>query len=554
MQDRPYQTEAIDATLSCYDAGVRRMMHVMATGTGKTVVFSQLYEAMKSRLPGKMLVIAHTEKLVQQNAKRIKEVNPKLDVGIEMAGIHSDPLFDDVISASVQTLGRKDTKRLEKLDWSKIDKVVIDEAHHSITDGYRRILDVAGSLQPDTSKLLLGVTATPQRPDGAPLSDLFEKVSYVYSIRQAINDKWLVPIRGYRTRTDVSLDAVPKVSGGSDFSLGELSQAVDIPSRNKQIVEVWKKLASDRKTMVFTVDIQHAKDLAEEFRAQGVAAEAIWGDDPEQGDKIARYNDGTTQILCNCNLFVEGYDDPSIACVLLARPTTSGILYTQMIGRGTRLFEGKVDLIVIDVVDGTTKHSLLTLPTLMGMSAALDLQGRSLLEVVEELEKLKEEHPSVDFNGLASLDKAQWLIEQVDMFQVRFPAEVENNSELTWFKAIDGGYKLLVPKEDSKPGFVRIFENAIGKWELLGRINDNEFHGTRPSMEELFKVADEQIRKRVTKMTLSMVLREATWHNKKVTVGQKKMLERLFPHKTFLYDQMTSGDASRVIAERLAKK
>lgn len=552
MQDRPYQNEAEAATLSEYDKGTRRMLHVMATGTGKTIVFSQLYEKLKSRLPGQMLVIAHTEKLVKQNAKRMSEVNPSLHVGIEMAGSSADPVCSDVISASVQTLGRKDTKRIERFNWDKIDKIVIDEAHHGINDGYGRILAAAGSLREDTHKILIGTTATPNRPDGSPLSDLFEKVAYVYSIRQAIKDGWLVPIRGFRTVTTTSLDGVSKSDG--DFVKSELAATVNNAARNTQIVEAWLKLASTRKTMAFTVDIQHAKDLAEEYCKHGIAAEAIWGDDPDQDEKIKRYDNGTTQVLCNCNLFVEGYDDPSIACIVLARPTMSGILFTQMVGRGTRLFEGKIDLLVLDVVDGTAKHSLLTLPTLMGMQACLDLQGRSLLDVVEDLEKLKEENPGVDFTGLASIDKAQWLIEQVDMFQVRFPAEVEANSELTWFRAVDGGYKMLIPKEDSRAGFVRVFENAIGKWELIGRINESEFHGTRPSMEEIFKVSDEQVRQRVTKMTLSMVLRSATWHANPVTAGQKKMLEHLFPHKKFLYEQMNSGQASKVISERLARK
>jgi superfamily II DNA or RNA helicase len=528
------------------------MMHVMATGTGKTVVIAQLFDAMKSRLPGQMLVIAHTDELVRQNAKTMQAVNEKLSVGIEMAGETCDPLFDDIVSTSVQTLGRLGTKRLEKFNWDKLDKVVIDEAHHGVADGYGRILAAAGSLCDDTRKLLLGTTATPNRPDGTPLSDLFEKVAFLYPIRQAIKEKWLVPIRGFRTVTDTKLDEVSKSDG--DFVKSELSVAVNQAARNKQIVDTWLKLGENRKTLVFTVDIEHAKDQAQAFRDRGINAEAIWGEDPDRKAKLDAYADGKIRVLCNCNLLTEGFDDPSISCIVDAAPTMSAVRYTQKVGRGTRLFEGKVDLIVIDVVDGTVKHSLLTLPTLMGMSAKLDLQGRGLLEAVEELEKLKEEHPSVDFDGLASLDKAQWLIEQVDLFQVRFPAEVESNSELTWFRAVDGGYKMLVPKEDTKAGFVRIFENAIGKWELIGRINDDEFHGTRPSLEEAFKVADEQIRKRVTKMTLSMVLRSATWHGKPVTKGQKKMLERLFPHKQFLYDQMTSGDASKVISERLARK
>jgi hypothetical protein len=530
------------------------MMLVMATGTGKTYCFASMYEAMKSRLPGKMLVIAHTDELVRQNAEGVKEVNPKLDVGIEMGTEHCDPLFDDIISTSVQTLGRKGTERVNKFDWNHVDKVVIDEAHHGITDGYGRILDAAGSLRDDTHKLLLGVTATPNRPDGAPLSDLFEKVAYVYSLRQAIKDKWLVPIRGYRTVTHLNLDGIGMNDG--DFIKSELSLAVNQEARNNQIVDVWLSMGEQRKTLVFTVDIQHAKDQAQAFKDRGISAEAIWGEDPDRKAKLEAYRLGTIRVLCNCNLLTEGFNEPSISCIILARPTMSSILFTQMVGRGTRLYDGKVDLIVIDVVDGTMIHSLLTLPTLMGLPASLDLDGCSLLGAAEILEKLKEEHPSVDFTELDSLGKADWLVQQVDMFQVRFPAEVENSSALTWFKAIDSGYKILVPKEESntKAGFVRIYENAVGQWEIVGRINDDEFHGLRPSFEESIKVADEQIRKRVNPLTLQKVCREATWTKKPVTKGQLKMLARLFPHKQFLVDQMTSGQASHLIGERLARK
>jgi superfamily II DNA or RNA helicase len=524
------------------------MLHVLATGTGKTIIFSKLYEALKSRLPGQMLVIGHTEEIIQQNAAKAKAVNPTVSVGIEMAGSYADE-WDDIICGSVQTLGRKDSKRLEK--FTNITKVVIDEAHHGTSEGYSRILDATGVLQPDSNKLLLGFTATPSRPDGAALSDIFEKVAYVYPIRQAISDKWLAPIRGYRVTTDTSLDGVSKSDG--DFVKSELSAAVNQERRNAQVVDVWLKHGENRKTLVFTVDIQHAKDQAQAFKDRGINVEAVWGDDLDRAKKLALFRDGKVRVLCNCSLTVEGFDDPSISCIVDAAPTMSGIRYTQKIGRGTRLFEGKVDLLVLDVVDGTVKHSLLTLPTLMGMCAKLDLQGRSLLEAVEELEALKEENPSVDFDKLESLDKAKWFIEQVDMFQVRFPAEVEQNSELTWFRAVDG-YKMLIPKEDTRAGFIKIFENAIGKWELVGRINDEEFHGTRPTLEESFKVADEQIRKRVTKMTLSMVLRSATWHGKPSTKAQRKMIERLFPHKTFLFEQMTSGEASRLISERLTRK
>ena len=528
-----------------------RSMLVMATGTGKTVVFAKLYEKMRSRLPGQMMVIAHTEELVKQNAKKLQAANPTAKVGIEMAGLKTESFGCDIISASVQTLGRKDGKRAEKITWENVDKLVIDESHHSCTDGYKRIFELAGCLSDTTHKLLLGVTATPTRPDGIALSEIYEKIVFQYPIRQAIKEKYLIDIRGYRVRTNTTLDGVSRLSG--DFVKGDLSKRVNTPLRNQQVVEAWKKVGVNRRTLVFTVDIQHAQDLAEEFRGIGIKAEAIWGDDPDREGKLGRHRDGTTLVLCNCNLLTEGYDDPDIACVVLARPTQSPILFSQMVGRGARLADGKVNLIVLDVVDGTAQHSLITLPTLMGLGNNLDLHGGSLLEIAEAVESMQELHPNVDFSKLDDILKAGILIESVNMFQVRFPKEVEENSELIWFRAATGGYKMLVPKETDKTGKLHVYENALGQWELDGVINGDPFHGIRPSFEEIIKVSDEQIRKRVTKKTLSMVKREAKWHGNHVSDPQKNILERLFPPKHFDFDLMKSGDASRMIAQRLTR-
>jgi hypothetical protein len=330
--------------------------------------------------------------------------------------------------------------------------------------------------------------------------------------------------------------------------------------------------------MAFTVDIAHAQALAESFRERGVKAEATWGEDPDRDLKKAALHYGGIQVLCNCNLYVEGYDDWRISCIILARPTESDVLYTQMVGRVTRLdprtgnlktfstpygnsvsYEPgmgpiKTDGIVFDVTDNSSKHSLLTLPTLMGLSKDLDLKGKSLLGVTKLLEKLQEDNPNVDFTKLTDADGASVLIQQVDLFTVRFPKEVEENSELLWFRAIDGGFKMRIPKELGKPGWIRIFENAIGKWDVVGQINEDDFHGTRPTMEETFKVADEQIRKRVHKMTLTKILRTAAWHGNPVSKGQKSMLEKMFPWKKFNYSLMNQGDASKMISEKIARR
>ena len=274
IQDRPYQDETETAILWEYDKGVRKMLISMATGTGKTVVFAKLHGKMKSRLPGQTLVLAHTEELVDQNIAKLREANPEARVDKEMAKHHADPSLADIIMASVPTLGRKGTKRVENYNWETVDKVIIDEAHHAPADSYRRIIDLA--IRPEwPDELLLGVTATPSRTDGKALAEFFEKVAYIYSIRQAIEDGWLVDIRGYFVKTDTDISEIGKTDG--DFTKSELEDKVNNPGRNSRIVKAWSALAKGRSTVAFCVGIAHAQALAEKFKEAGIAAEAVCG-------------------------------------------------------------------------------------------------------------------------------------------------------------------------------------------------------------------------------------------------------------------------------------
>src|SRR5580658_6179576 len=549
---RVYQDEAIESILTAYDSGTRRQLLVMATGSGKTHVFGQL-AAKRASSGGQTLILSHTDDLVRQTAHRMAELNPNARVTIEMGSEYVADPTADIISASVQTLGRKDTKRVDKFNWDNIKTIIVDECHHSVGDAYRRIFDRSGCFDSNSGKLLLGVTATSQRSDEVSLADIFEKVVYVYPIRKAIQESYLVDIRGYRVRTSTSLDGVAKTS--SDYAIGELSERVDTPLRNNQIVNAWRNHGERRKSVVFCADINHARDMAGAFRDSGCNAEAVWGDDPDRVEKLQRHVGGQTAILCVCQLLTEGYDDPTIACVVLARPTQSPVLFSQCVGRGTRLAPNKKDLIVIDVVDGTMTHSLVTLPTLMGLPNILDIKGELLTKAADFIEEMQAKNPAVDFTKLEDIDEAKLLVEKVDMFSIKFPAEVEQNSELTWFRAACGGYKMLVPKEGtSSAGLVHIYENALGIWELDGTIKDEQFHGIRPSFEEAIKVADDQVRKRVNTQTLSCVKREALWHKKGVSAGQIAMLKRLFPHKAFAFDLMNSGQASRLISEKLTRR
>ncbi len=574
MENRPYQVQAHNAIRKEYLSGANPQLVAMATGTGKTVIFSQLPGLTKDILPGQMLVLAHREELIDQAISKMKAVNPALRIDKEMAEHRADPGAADVIVASVATLGRKDNKRLGGYNWERIDKYIVDEAHHSIASSYLNIFDAAKLLQPGDKRLMVGFTATPQRGDGKALAQIYRRISFVYSLRQAIDDGWLVDVRGVRVTTNTSLDSVKTVGG--DFAQDMLADAVNNPTRNQLVVKAWLDHAEQRRqTIVFTVDIKHAQDLAAMFRSYGVLAEAVWGSDLERAEKIEAHKRGEITVLLNCGVLTEGYDDWRVSCIVLARPTKSSVLFTQMVGRGTRLEEGagnllwvkhdpccamlgdkcschyskiKRDCIVIDVVDASSKHSLVTLPTLMGMSAALDLKGGSLLGAIKRLEEAQTQCPKLDVSKLTSLDKLDLCIEQVNLFDVKFPAEVEANSELSWHPSADGGYVLLLPGNEQ----VKLKQNVLEKWDIAAIINHQKYKGERETIEQAFQAADDLIHKEAFN-SLRLLKREATWHKDSATIGQLNLLRKFFKGRP-LPDDLTKGHASRLIGSFLAGK
>lgn len=581
---RPHQIAAKQAVVEDFDAGNRHLIVSMATGTGKSFFFSDLYNDLVSRLPGKMLVIAHTEELVDQNIAALKEVHPDKKIDKEMALHKADPSTADIIVASVKSLGRKGTKRVYKYNWDQWDKVIVDEAHHTPAQSYRNILDVAGCYKPESHKLLLGVTATTQRSDGKALADYYSRISYVYSLRQAIEDGWLVDIRGFRVNTETDLNGVGQSAG--DFEQEALANKVNNPARNEKVVSAWEKLGDNRQTVVFAASVAHAQALAQEYKDRGHNFEAIWGDDPNRKQKLADHKLGKIKGLVNVGVLIEGYDDWQISCIVLACPTQSECKFTQMCGRGTRLQDGtgnlkaelygyvpemthwiKKDCIIIDVMDTTATHSLMSVPSLMGLPDGMDLKGGSALKAKQQLEALQEEYPNVDFKNLKCVDDAKAYIEQINMFEIRFPAEVEANSSFKWFKTVDGGFGIRIPgpatNQAGDPitrgpgGEVSIYQDMLGKWQIDGKIKDEQFHGERSTMEQAFIAADNAISQRASQL-LTLINRKASWHdNPIIRTGAKakqwNLLRKLYPGKTWP-DDLTMGQASFWIDKRLARR
>ena len=552
MELRPYQNECISAIVKAYDQGWRQQIASLATGTGKTVIFSALYEAIKPRLPGQMIVVAHTEELIEQNLKTMREVNPTLKVDKEMAETKADPSTADIIVASVATLGRKNTTRLDKYDKEKFDKLVVDEMHHSTADSYLNVLNAFDVLKLDTPKLLLGVTATPTRADNKALGEIYKKMVYLYPLRQAITDGWLVKIRGYRVGTKTDLSKIKMQAG--DFDKIELSQTVNTPDRNQRVVEAWRTQGENRLTVVYAVDIKHAQDLGDTFCQSGIAAQAIWGDDSARASKLESHRHGDIRVLVNCSLLIEGWDSPEVSCIVLAAPTCSSVRFTQMCGRATRLYPGKTDCIVLDLVDNSSRHSLCTLPTLMGLPVGLDVKGHGLVEAIETVEEYQLRYPNIDFTKLKDIDTIPYFIEQVNMFELRFPPEVESNSELAWSKTIEGKYAMNIPRPKmdttgTKSGRVQIYEDMLGQWEIEALLKGKKFKGYRGSIEEAFAAADQLIRDQSPE-SVNLLRRGATWKAKPATKNQMVLLHRLYKGKVWP-DDLTQGQASFWIDKKI---
>ncbi len=512
MKHRPYQVEALTAIKERREQGVQEQLIQLFTGAGKTVIFASLRSFLA--LPGKILFLVHTEELADQARDRIREWNPGVSVGVEMAGRSCSP-DDSLVVASVATLGRAGSNRLDNFAPAEFDVLVVDEAHHTVAESYRRILrhfgfdryarpdGQAGDGRPSHSRLLLGVTATTERGDGEGLEGVFEDIVYRFPMVKAIREGWMVNFKTFRVHTEVQLDNVP--TKGNQFQRKALSLAVNTPNRNAEIVAKWLEVGESRKTIGFTVNVEHAQCLAQAFRDAGVSAEAVWGEDPERKRKLRDHAAGMFLVLLNCGVLIEGYDDKTVGCVLLGAPTTSPGRLEQMIGRGGRLPPGinnliearaagvaisKEDCILIDVTDNTQRHRLASVASLVGLPPRLNMQGKLLTEVVDEVEALRDSSPETDFDGLEDLENIKSYIESVDLFKCEFAPEVLEFSELQWHKTPRGNYLLLLPGSER----ITIVKNLVNTWTISGTVRGSTFMDSASDVPHALACGDHMLK------------------------------------------------------------
>ena len=344
MELRPYQEAARQAIHTQWNSGVQRTLLVLPTGTGKTIVFAAVVEDAV-RAGRRVLILAHRGELLDQAADKIRR-STGLASAVEKAESSCLGSWYRVVVGSVQSLQRP--QRLEQFPHDYFGTIVIDEAHHAITDGYRRVLDWF----PEAD--VLGVTATPDRGDMRNLGEVFGSLAYEYKLTEAIRDGFLCRIMAQTLPLKLDISTVGMSDG--DYAVGELGGALD-PYLD-QIAAEMEKHCRDRKTVVFLPLIKTSQKFRDILNAHGFNAAEVNGQSADRAAVLADFEAGKYNVLCNSMLLTEGWDCPSVDCVVVLRPTKVRSLYSQMVGRGTRLSPGKKDLLLLDFLWLTDRHEL----------------------------------------------------------------------------------------------------------------------------------------------------------------------------------------------------
>lgn len=344
MELRPYQREAEAAILNEWETGVLRTLLVLPTGCGKTIVFSKVIEE-RVRAGDRVLVLAHRGELLEQASDKLAQATG-LRCATEKADESCLGSWYRVVVGSVQSLMRE--KRLSRFAHDYFQTIVVDEAHHVLSDGYQRVLDHFGQAK------VLGVTATPDRGDMRNLGQCFQSLAYEYTLPKAIREGFLTPIKALTIPLKLDLTGVGIQSG--DFKAGDLGTALD--PYLEQIADEMHRHCSDRKTVVFLPLVKTSRKFRDILLRHGFRAAEVNGTSQDRAQILSDFDAGKYNVLCNSMLLTEGWDCPSVDCIVVLRPTKVRSLYSQMVGRGTRLFRGKDHLLLLDFLWHTERHEL----------------------------------------------------------------------------------------------------------------------------------------------------------------------------------------------------
>lgn len=537
LELRDYQLKAIRAIHTQWDAGVWRPATVLPTGAGKTVVFSHLAEEyLKANPTKRALVLAHTDELVGQAVSKMRQIAPGRTVGIVKAT--QNEVHAQVIVASVQSL--RNASRLNQI--RNVGLIIVDECHHAVAKTYQNILRHFGALPPigagtpaifdndhqeewKPACYVAGFTATLVRSDKEKLSDIWETVAFRLSIAFMIRSGYLLDVRGKRVEVpDLDLRQV-KVSGG-DYQEGALGDALVEAMAPEIVAKAYVEQASDRQGLIFAPTVDSAYAFSDAFNEAGIKTEVVHGQlaRDERRAILARLRDGTTQVVSNCMVLTEGFDNPKVSCAVIARPTKSAGLYQQMVGRVLRpdltlAPEDRGHALILDVVGISRQHDL---RSLVDLSTHEDLPedvdpDLSLLELEDLL--LEEEKEEV---GEGSFPEPMYY----------GPAEVKDfdplarDSTRTW-ATTPGGHYYLAAGSTGYVFLVDSIEGDPGSYDVIWAAKEDRGPGSAGMTDHRgldFQMAiawaEEEATERGGHGTLTLTSKKAKWRREPATGGQ----------------------------------
>ena len=501
LQLRKYQDEAVQAV---HGAKCAKPVVVLPTGGGKTLVFSKI---LKDR-GGRALILAHRDELLRQAEEKLRTVWPEVP-GVGIVKAERDEQDAQVVLGSVQTLRGK---RLESLR-RDFKTVVVDEVHHAAAAGYKAILEHIGA------PLTVGFTATPERFDGKSLG--FDEIVYSRSLFWMIAQQYLSDIKAKQVSIRALNLREVKVSGG-DYSEGALGEAMEIAAAPKQIAEALARYAPNRPTLVFTPIVAMAHLVKAEL--QGFAVVHGEQNSDDRRGILKAFAEGRFKGVVNCGVLLEGYDEPRVSCVAIARPTKSRVLYQQMVGRGTRLHPEKQDLLVLDFVGATTEHDLVTLATLLGVREEVAEAG-----VAELIRTVSAKSPEVR-QQLEGVLQAETI-------------DLVNRKRLHWIKdahrwLLSAGLETLALVKEGDLWAVRSLPRGQESRKLFSGL----------TLEYAQGAAEDYIRKQGVEI---LAMGGAKWRNAPATQAQ---LDRLREWKVPHLPGITKGDASDLMTRHLNRR
>ena len=382
MQLRPYQEEARAKVQQEWKEGRKRTLLVLPTGCGKTIVFSKIIED-RVKMGERVLVLAHRSELLEQASDKLMMATG-LGTALEKAENTSIGSWFRVVVGSVQTMQRE--KRLSQFPPNHFDTIVIDEAHHAISDGYQRVLEHFGEAN------VLGVTATPDRGDMRNLGSYFDSLAYEYPLVDAIKSGYLSKITAITIPLELDLSTVSQQGG--DFKASEIGTALD--PYLEQIADEMVKQCKDRKTVVFLPLVKTSQKFRDILNEKGFRAAEVNGESKDRAEILEDFDKDKYNVLCNSMLLTEGWDCPTVDCVVVLRPTKVRALYSQMVGRGTRLAPGKENLLLLDFLWHTERHELCRPAHLIASSP----------EVAKKMTENMAEDTEVEFSLLEAAEQA----------------------------------------------------------------------------------------------------------------------------------------------------